>query len=221
MAQQYDVAIVGGGRFHDPKTRTVRGRPFATRQWITCVTAFKNRNRDHMGGVWGRGYTELFFCDEVTALAAWMTWKCAVAGIPFGGGKGGVICDPHHLSMREQEGICRGWTRQMARNVGYLQDVPAPDVYTTPEIMAFMLDEYEKIVGHAAPAFITGKPLNRGGSVGRDTATADGAIAVLLALLADNHKDPSKLAAAIQGAGNAGARSPHAAGRRESTVRWW
>ena len=89
--------------------------------------------------------------DTVRALATWMTWKCSVVDIPLGGGKGGVICDPHHLSMREQEGICRGWTRQMARNVGYLQDVPAPDVMTNPQHMLWMLDEYEVLTGGRFP----------------------------------------------------------------------
>ena len=85
--------------------------------------------------------------DTVRALAMWMTWKCAVADIPLGGGKGGVICDPHNLSAREQEGICRGWVRQLARNVGPVEDVPAPDVMTSPQHMLWMLDEYEQIRG--------------------------------------------------------------------------
>jgi glutamate dehydrogenase/leucine dehydrogenase len=145
--------------------------------------------------------------DEVSALAAMMAIKCAVVDIPFGGGKGGVAVDPKKLSKNEIEALSRAYVRAFSDNLGPDTDVPAPDVYTTPEIMAFMLDEYEKIVGHAAPAMITGKPIEKGGSLGRDTATADGAIAVLLALLSDNHKDPNKLSAAIQGAGNAGAQA--------------
>src|SRR5512136_1345 len=89
--------------------------------------------------------------DTVRALAMWMTWKCAVVDIPLGGGKGGVICDPHNLSAREQEQICRGWVRQLARNVGELADVPAPDVMTSPKHMLWMLDEYETIHGGKYP----------------------------------------------------------------------
>jgi len=145
--------------------------------------------------------------DEVSALAAMMAIKCAVVDIPFGGGKGGVAVNPKKLSSNELHEVARAYVRAFADNLGPDTDVPAPDVYTTPEIMAVMLDEYEKLVGHSAPAMITGKPLDKGGSLGRDTATADGAIAVLLSLLSDNHKDPSKLSAAIQGAGNAGAQA--------------
>jgi glutamate dehydrogenase len=89
--------------------------------------------------------------DTVRALAMWMTWKCAVVDIPLGGGKGGVICDPHNLSAREQEQICRGWVRQIAKNVGPLNDVPAPDVMTTPQHMLWMLDEFETINGAQVP----------------------------------------------------------------------
>jgi glutamate dehydrogenase (NAD(P)+) len=106
----------------------------------------------------------------------WMTWKTAVVDIPLGGGKGGVICDPHNLSMREQEQICRGWVRAVAPLVGPLQDVPAPDVMTTGQHMIWMLDEYEKITGIKAPGFITGKPLGAGGSLGRTEATGFGVI---------------------------------------------
>ncbi len=145
--------------------------------------------------------------DEVSALAAMMAIKCAVVDIPFGGGKGGVAVDPKKLSKKEIEALSRGYVRAFAEHLGPDIDVPAPDVYTTPEIMAFMLSEYEQIAGKPSPAMITGKPIEKGGSLGRDTATADGAIAVLLSLLADNHKDPKRLSTAIQGAGNAGAQA--------------
>lgn len=105
--------------------------------------------------------------DTVRALATWMTWKTAVVDIPLGGGKGGVICDPRVLSMREQEQICRGWVRQIARNVGPVQDVPAPDVMTNGQHMLWILDEYEHIHGGQYPGFITGKPVGMGGSLGR------------------------------------------------------
>ena len=114
--------------------------------------------------------------DTVRALAMWMTWKCAVVDLPLGGAKGGVICDPHNLSDREQEQICRGWVRQMARNVGPQTDVPAPDVMTSAQHMLWMLDEFEGITGAKVPGFITGKPVSIGGSLGRTEATGYGVI---------------------------------------------
>ena len=123
--------------------------------------------------------------DEVSALAAMMAIKCAVVDIPFGGAKGGVAVDPKKLSQHELHEVSRAYVRAFAEFLGPDVDVPAPDVYTNAEIMAVMLDEYEKIVGKASPAFITGKPLDRGGIVGRDSATADGAIFVLRSLLSD------------------------------------
>ncbi len=117
--------------------------------------------------------------DTVRALAMWMTWKCAVVDIPLGGGKGGVICDPHNLSLREQEQICRGWVRQMAKNVGPVNDVPAPDVMTNAQHMLWMLDEFETIHGGRYPGFITGKPVGMGGSLGRTEATGYGLVFTL------------------------------------------
>ena len=101
--------------------------------------------------------------DMVRALATWMTWKCAVADIPLGGGKGGVIVNPSTLSVSEKERLCRGWVQQMWRNIGPRQDVPAPDVGTTPQMMGWMMDEYSKLVGYYSPGVITGKPLFSGG----------------------------------------------------------
>src|SRR4030042_522822 len=121
--------------------------------------------------------------DTVKALATWMTWKCAVVNIPLGGGKGGVICDPHNLSMKEQEQICRGWVRQMAKNVGPLNDVPAPDVMTNAQHMLWMLDEFEVIHGAKYPGFITGKPVGMGGSLGRKEATGYGVVYTVRELL--------------------------------------
>ncbi len=147
--------------------------------------------------------------DEVSALSAMMMVKCAVVGIPLGGAKGGVAVDPKKLSQKELFAVARAYVRAFAEHLGPDIDIPAPDVYTTPEIMAVMLDEYETIVGKSAPAMITGKPLSVGGSVGRDTATADGAIAVLAALLEDRSLDTKDLTASVQGAGNAGAQAAH------------
>jgi glutamate dehydrogenase len=140
--------------------------------------------------------------DTVRALSMWMTWKCAVVDIPLGGAKGGVICDPHNLSAREQEGICRGWVRQVAKNVGPTIDVPAPDVMTTPQHMLWMLDEWETIHGHRGPGFITGKPVGMGGSLGRTEATGYGVIFALREALAQLGLPIDKTRAAVQGFGN-------------------
>ncbi len=140
--------------------------------------------------------------DTVRALATWMTWKCAVVDIPLGGGKGGVICDPHNLSMREQELICRGWVRQIVRNVGPLQDVPAPDVMTNAQHMLWMMDEYEKIMGGKFPGFITGKPVGSGGSLGRTEATGYGAVYTLREALKEHKVDTKSTTASFQGFGN-------------------
>src|SRR5450756_368613 len=140
--------------------------------------------------------------DTVRALSMWMTWKCAVVDIPLGGAKGGVICDPHNLSAREQEGICRGWVRQVAKNVGPTIDVPAPDVMTTPQHMLWMLDEWETIHGHRGPGFITGKPVGMGGSLGRTEATGYGVVFALREALKLLGIDIKKTTAAAQGFGN-------------------
>jgi len=140
--------------------------------------------------------------DTVRALAMWMTWKCAVVDIPLGGGKGGVICDPHNLSQREQERICRAWVRQIARNVGPVQDVPAPDVMTNPQHMLWMLDEFEIIRGGRYPGFITGKPVGMGGSLGRTEATGYGVVFTLREALRELGLDPRNTKASVQGFGN-------------------
>ncbi len=141
--------------------------------------------------------------DTVRALAAWMTWKTAVVNIPLGGGKGGVTCDPKKLSEREKERLARGWMRVAARELGEHRDVPAPDVYTTPQIMAWMMDEYETIVGRSHPAVITGKPIPLGGSEGRGDATARGGVYTVREACKALEVDPNG-AYAIQGFGNAG-----------------
>ena len=140
--------------------------------------------------------------DTVRALAMWMTWKCSVVDIPLGGAKGGVICDPHNLSAREQEQICRGWVRQISRNVGSAVDVPAPDVMTTPQHMLWMLDEWETIHGHRGPGFITGKPVGMGGSLGRTEATGYGVVFALREALAQLGLPIDKTRVAVQGFGN-------------------
>ncbi len=140
--------------------------------------------------------------DTVRALSMWMTWKCAVVDIPLGGSKGGVICDPHNLSEREQEQICRGWVRQIARDIGPLQDVPAPDVMTSAQHMLWMLDEYETIHGAKYPGMITGKPVGMGGSLGRTEATGYGVIFTVREALKEMNIKPTDTTAAFQGFGN-------------------
>ncbi|MGE5346486.1 MAG: Glu/Leu/Phe/Val family dehydrogenase [Acidithiobacillales bacterium] len=140
--------------------------------------------------------------DTVRALSMWMTWKCSVVDIPLGGAKGGVVCDPHNLSAREQEGICRGWVRQVAKDVGPLQDVPAPDVMTSPQHMLWMLDEWETIHGYKAPGFITGKPVGMGGSLGRTEATGYGVVYTLREALKGLNMDVARTKASVQGFGN-------------------
>ncbi|MDY0296792.1 MAG: Glu/Leu/Phe/Val dehydrogenase [Acidobacteriota bacterium] len=140
--------------------------------------------------------------DTVRAMAMWMTWKCAVVNIPLGGAKGGVICDPHHLSLTEQERLCRGWVRKVARNVGPLSDVPAPDVMTNARHMLWMLDEYEAIYGDKYPGFITGKPVDMGGSLGREESTGYGLVFALREALKELNIRPGDTRASVQGFGN-------------------
>ena len=142
--------------------------------------------------------------DTVRALAAWMTWKTAVVDIPLGGGKGGITCNPKELSQGEQQRLARAYMRAVGRILGVTKDVPAPDVYTTPQIMAWMMDEYETMIGESHPGVITGKPLTLGGSRGRMDATARGG--VYCTREAGKHLgiDWDKATYAVQGFGNAG-----------------
>ncbi len=142
--------------------------------------------------------------DTVRALAAWMTWKTAVVDIPLGGAKGGVVVDPRSLTRSELERLCRGYARNIARYVGITQDVPAPDVYTNPQIMVWIMDEYETLMGHHEPGVITGKPLELGGSAGRGDATARGGIYTLREAAKVLGMNLEGKTAAIQGYGNAG-----------------
>ena len=140
--------------------------------------------------------------DTVRALAMWMTWKTSVADIPLGGGKGGVPVDPATLSTPEKERLCRGWVNQIWRNIGPRQDVPAPDIGTTPQMMGWMMDEYSKLVGQYTPGVITGKPLGSGGSLGRTEATGFGVIYTVREAMKHLGIDPTKTVAAMQGFGN-------------------
>ena len=142
--------------------------------------------------------------DTIRALAAWMTWKCAVVDIPLGGAKGGVICNPKEMSEAEIERLSRAYIDQVGRILGPHKDIPAPDVYTTPQIMAWMMDEFSKITGCNSPGMITGKPLAVGGSEGRDDATARGGAYTVREAAKHLIVDLGGASVAIQGFGNAG-----------------
>ncbi len=167
---------------------------------------FNNARGPYKGGIRFHPQADV---EEVKALAAAMAVKCAVAGVPFGGAKGGVTFDPKGYSKGEIERVSRAYARAFAPHIGVDIDIPAPDVYTTPEIMAYMLDEYEKTVGRSEPGVITGKPLPLGGSEGRDVATAQGGAFVLLELLRERGAVPEHTRVAVQGFGNAGATMAH------------
>jgi glutamate dehydrogenase len=142
--------------------------------------------------------------DTIRALAMWMTWKCAVTNLPLGGSSSGVACDPHGLSPREQERICRGFVRQIAHNAGPEWDILGPDIMTGPQHMLWMLDEYETIHGKKSPGFITGKPINHAGSKGRKEAPGYGVIIAVREALKEMGLEITKTSASFQGFGNVG-----------------
>jgi glutamate dehydrogenase (NAD(P)+) len=142
--------------------------------------------------------------DEVTALAAWMTWKCAVAQIPFGGGKGGIVCDPSRMSPRELEALTRRYVAEIIDAIGPEKDVPAPDVNTNAQIMAWVMDTYAMHVGHTETAVVTGKPVELGGSLGRREATGRGVMIVAREAARHLGIDVTKASVALQGFGNVG-----------------
>ncbi|MCU0452350.1 MAG: Glu/Leu/Phe/Val dehydrogenase [Bacteroidetes bacterium] len=144
--------------------------------------------------------------DTIRALASWMTWKTAVADLPLGGGKGGVVCEPKSMSQRELESLSRGYIRAVAEYIGVDKDVPAPDVYTNPQTMAWMMDEYETITHRHQPGVLTDKPLQIGGTEGRRSATARGGVIAVREACRALGVDP-RSRVAIQGFGNAGQRA--------------
>jgi glutamate dehydrogenase (NAD(P)+) len=167
--------------------------------------AFRVQHNDAKGPCKGGiRFHPLETLDSIRALAMWMSWKCALVDIPLGGAKGGVVCDPHDLSAREQETICRGFVRRMGRNMGPHRDVPAPDVMTTAQHMLWMLDEFEAIHGSKQPGFITGKPVGVGGSQGRTEATGFGVIFAVREALKELGIRVQDTTASIQGFGNVG-----------------
>jgi len=172
---------------------------------IRVFEGFRSQHTDAIGPTKGgiRFHPDVTM-DEVKALSMWMTFKCGVVGLPYGGGKGGVICDPRTLSKGELERLSRGFMEAIADIVGPEKDIPAPDVYTTPQIMGWMMDTFSRIKRHNAPGVITGKPLIIGGSKGRNEATAQGCVYTILSALEDLKKPTEKATVAIQGFGNAG-----------------
>ncbi len=173
---------------------------------------FNNARGPYKGGIRFHPEADL---NEVKALSAIMAIKCAVVNIPLGGAKGGVQFNPKNHTKKDIEMVSRAWVHAMAPFIGKNKDIPAPDVYTTPEIMGYMVDEFEKIIGQSEPGAFTGKPLSVGGSAGRDTATAQGGVYVLNELLSTMELGDKKLRVAVQGFGNVGfhvARILHEAG---------
>lgn len=173
---------------------------------VRVFTGYRSQYNNSLG-VYKGGirYHQGVTLDEVKALSFWMAVKCATVNIPLGGGKGGVIVNPKELSPGEIERLSRGYMQKMWPVLGSDKDVPAPDVYTTPEIMNWMREEYESIVGHADPGVITGKPVAQGGSEGRSYATAQGGYYCVRELAAKKEWTPNETTIAIQGFGNAGA----------------
>lgn len=174
----------------------------ATKVFTGYRVQFNDARGPFKGGIRYHWETNL---NEVKALSFWMTMKCAVVGIPYGGGKGGITVDPRQLSEGELERLSRGWVRGMYQYIGPWKDVPAPDVYTTPKIMAWMVDEYSKLAGQWSPAAFTGKPLEVGGSQGRMFSTSQGGYYVFEALAQKLKFVPRRTTIAIQGFGNVGA----------------
>ncbi len=142
--------------------------------------------------------------DTVRALAAWMTWKCALLDLPLGGAKGGVVCDPRKLSVCELERVSRAYIQAVWPVIGPHRDIPAPDVYTNSQVMSWMMDEYSRITGEALGGVITGKPMSLGGSVGRDDATARGGLYTIREAAREIGLDLKGATVAVQGYGNAG-----------------
>jgi glutamate dehydrogenase len=172
---------------------------------IKVFTGYRAQHNDAVGPTKGgiRFHPDVTE-DEVKALSLWMTLKCGIANLPYGGGKGGIICEPREMSFRELERLSRGYVRAISQVVGPTKDIPAPDVYTNSQIMAWMMDEYSRIREHDSPGFITGKPLVLGGSLGRDSATARGVTIAIQEAAKVKGIDLKGARVVVQGFGNAG-----------------
>jgi glutamate dehydrogenase/leucine dehydrogenase len=172
---------------------------------IQVFKGYRSQYNDALGPFKGgiRFHPEVSL-SEVKALSAWMTWKCSVSGIPYGGGKGGVIVDPKQLSQGELERLSRGYVQALRDFIGPLKDIPAPDVNTDPQIMAWMMDEFSRMHGYNVPGVVTGKPIEVGGTRGRKFSTSQGGIYVFEKIMEKLQLDPEKTRIAIQGFGNVG-----------------
>ncbi len=211
--QQFDLAAE---RLHlDPGLRKVLREPrrelivhFPVHMDDGSVQVFTGYRVQHNLGrgpaKGGIRYHQDVSLDEVKALAMWMTWKCAVVGIPYGGGKGGVIVDPKKLSLKELEGLTRRYATEISIIIGPEKDIPAPDVNTNAQTMAWIMDTYSMHVGYTVPGVITGKPIALGGSEGRTEATARGAVYCIVEAAAHRGLDLKGATVAVQGFGNAG-----------------
>ncbi|WP_353893663.1 Glu/Leu/Phe/Val dehydrogenase [Proteinivorax hydrogeniformans] len=172
---------------------------------VEVFTGYRSQHDDTLGPAKGGiRFHPLVTADEVKALSMWMTIKCALVGVPFGGGKGGVNCNPKKLSYGELERIARGYIRSIAPIVGSEKDIPAPDVYTNEKVMAWMVDEFSKLKGYTDYGVVTGKPLILGGSAARDEATAMGCFITTKEALKKFNLSVNKATVCIQGFGNAG-----------------
>jgi len=172
---------------------------------VKIFTGYRSQHNDAVGPTKGgiRFHPEVNE-DEVKALSMWMSLKCGIVDLPYGGGKGGIICDPRKMSLYELERLSRGYVRAVSQIVGPTKDIPAPDVYTNPQIMAWMMDEYSRIQEFDSPGFITGKPLVLGGSAGRETATAQGVTICIEEAAKRKGIELKGASVIIQGFGNAG-----------------
>ncbi|MDR4946810.1 Glu/Leu/Phe/Val dehydrogenase [Neobacillus cucumis] len=189
---------------------------------VQVFTGYRSQHNDAVGPTKGgvRFHPEVDE-EEVKALSIWMSLKCGITDLPYGGGKGGIICDPRNMSFRELERLSRGYVRAISQIVGPTKDIPAPDVYTNSQIMAWMMDEYSRIREFDSPGFITGKPLVLGGSKGRETATAAGVTICIEEAVKKKGIELKGARVVIQGFGNAGsylAKFLHSAGAKVIAV---
>lgn len=172
---------------------------------VKVFTGYRSQNSTILGPAKGGvRYHQNVSIDEVKTLGFWMTTKCAIAGLPYGGGKGGIIVDPRELSEKELEALTRGYIDKIAPIIGEKLDIPAPDVNTNGQIMSWMVDEFSKIKGQYEPGFVTGKPLSLGGSLGRDAATGRGVMTAVIEAIKTKGVKPEDSTCAVQGFGNVG-----------------
>ncbi|HUQ16738.1 MAG TPA: Glu/Leu/Phe/Val dehydrogenase [Candidatus Saccharimonadales bacterium] len=186
---------------------------------VKVFTGYRIQHNTSRGpGKGGIRYHPAVTLGEVKALAMWMTWKCAVVGIPYGGAKGGVVCDPKHMNLQQLETLTRRYTTEIALLIGPDRDIPAPDVNTNSQTMAWMMDTYSMHAGHTVPAVVTGKPLSIGGSEGRNEATARGAVYTIIEAAKHLGLDLEGARVVVQGFGNAGLHSARLMSELGATV---